>query len=162
MRTEGWLALLGASICAVTLAGCPGELDDPGRFGDGGAAAACLDAPKEVFAKSCLSGCHSTSSAASSGDLDLEAAGLVARLKDKKAKGGAGLLIDSSNVDQSVMLTKLKSPPPFGAKMPFGVAPLTDAQIQCVKDWIVAELKSTGGSDAGAGTDSGASDAAKD
>jgi hypothetical protein len=162
MRTESWLTATFAVLCVTFMSGCPGELDDPSRFADGGAAGACTDAPREVFAKSCVSGCHSASAAATSGDLDLESAGIVARLKDKKAKGGAGLLVDSSDVDQSVMLTKLKSPPPFGGKMPFGGTPLTDGQIRCVRDWLVAELKATGPSDGGANADAGARDAAAD
>lgn len=154
MRTEWFFASVLVAVGA--LAGCPGELDE-NKF----TTAACTDAPKDVFAVSCVDGCHSKAASASSGDLDLESPGIAARLVGQKAKGGAGLLIDPADVDKSVMLTKLKSPPPFGAKMPFGSAALTDDKIKCVRDWIAAQVKTTG--DAGTGSDTGgATDAAGD
>lgn len=158
MRTEWFFASVFVAVGA--LAGCPGELDET-KFTDGGTTAACTDAPKDVFAVSCVSGCHSKAASASSGDLDLESPDIASRLVGQKAKGGPGLLIDPADIDKSVMLTKLKSPPPFGARMPFGSDALTDAKIKCVRDWLAAQVKTTG--DAGTSTDSGgATDAASD
>jgi len=163
MRTEWIFAGLAIAAVGVAITGCPGELDDESRFRSGGTT--CTDAPKDVFAGSCVSGCHSAADAPSSGDLDLETPGMGARMSGKKAKGGAGLLIDPANVDKSVLLTKLKAPPPFGARMPFGSTPLTDDKIKCVRDWIAAQGGSAtdaGTTDSGAGADSGADDAKGD
>lgn len=158
MRIDGIVASLAVFAFATVVAGCAGDLDDESKFTDGGTSGfTCTDAVKDVFAKSCVTGCHSSSAAASSGNLDLETTGIAARLVGKKAAGGPGMLIDSSNVESSVMLTKLKNPPPFGARMPFGSAALTDAQTKCVHDWVVAQA----GSGSDAGTDSGGAGDAK-
>jgi hypothetical protein len=75
--------------------------------------------------------------------LDLASPINLADLIDKptveEAKGGF-LLIDSAHPPESAIYTKVTPIPPFGDRMPDGNAPLSTAQIPCVRDWIVAQV----------------------
>jgi len=120
------------ALVALLLAGCPGSLDDPGRFTT--QSDTCPDIPM-VFAGSCgATGCHATQNPASG--LDLDSAGIYGRLSGQKAKGGSGLLLDPASPDHSVLYEKLGTTPPFGARMPLSGATLDDATIACVLTWI--------------------------
>lgn len=158
-------ALCATIVLGAALTGCPGSLENPERFdlGDGGgqtdtgAGPSCPDVPTAIFAPSCsVEGCHSAKDQL--GKLDLETSPIGPRLVGQKANGGAGLLIDPATPDDSVLLTKLRKPPPFGSQMPLG-ASLTEEQIQCVRAWIVEQIGSAG--DAGP-TDTGAADTGGD
>lgn len=155
MSTKLFFASLGAfGIAAVAggIVGCPGTLDDEARFRtDGGTTTpTCTDAPTVVFTPSCATmGCHTKADAPASGSLDLESPDIVGRLKDVKAKGGPGLLIDSASPDKSVIYTKMKKPPPFGAAMPLGGATRPATELDCVLNWIKKEAGGTGPADTG-------------
>ena len=135
-----------ASSALLTLAGCAGSLDHPERFayinaspdaggGGGDDSDAGCDPVKDIFPPNCTTGaCHSASS--QQGSLDLQSPGLPARLVDKRAKGGPGLLIDSAHPDQSVLLTKLTDTPPFQFQMPLGASPLSADEMACVTAWV--------------------------
>jgi hypothetical protein len=157
-------------LLGVTSLGCPGTLEDPARFADGGGrdAAGCPDVPQAVFVATCATkGCHNpTDDKVVAQGLDLESPGLVARLVGMPAKGGPGLLIDPASPPSSVVYSKLTSAPPFGARMPFGKAPLDDATIACVLAWITeqvsdAGLPEAGSLDAGAGGPDAVGDSAE-
>ena len=126
-----------ATVALVTAcAGCPGSLEDPGRFMANGTAA-CPDVPQDVFVKICgAAGCHSTVDKMLG--LDLQSPDVASRLTGVSAMGGTGLLIDPSNPAMSVIYTKLTPTPPFGVRMPFARMPLDDATIACVLQWITA------------------------
>jgi hypothetical protein len=157
--------------------GCPGSLDDPGRFLDAGAADAsapvegdeaaaggsCPDVPG-LLAQSCTaSSCHSASTKAQG--LDLQSPDVAARLVGVPATEGAGLLVDPSAPSKSVLYAKLTASPPFGARMPLGAAPLDTATLACVLAWVT-QAAGGAGTDAaspdGAGTDASSPDAASD
>ena len=151
-------SLLASAVVAVaigaSLVGCPGSLDDPDRFVDGGTSTGCTDATP-ILQKNCLgSGCHNATDKFS--DLDLETPGVVGRYKGVKAKGGASLLVDPSTPSESAIAAKTKSPVPFGAQMPLGGTKLTAAEQACIVTWITKELATTPGTDSGAPADSGA------
>ena len=55
---------------------------------------------------------------------------------DKQAHGGPGLLIDSKNPAQSVMLLKLTDNPPFQFQMPLGAPPLSPDELACLQGWV--------------------------
>lgn len=136
----------------VACAGCPGSLEDPGRFMANGTAA-CPDVPQDVFLKICgAPGCHSTADKMLG--LDLQSPDVASRLTGVSAMGGPGLLIDPSNPAMSVIYTKLTLTPPFGVRMPFARTPLDDGTIACVLQWITAatspdaSLPEAGGTDA--------------
>jgi hypothetical protein len=117
---------------AFALAGCPGSLEDPGRFTGGGDS--CSDIPT-LFASSCATtGCHASESPSSG--LDLASADIYGRLKGKKAAGSSGLLIDPDSPESSVLYEKVTPTPPFGSRMPLSGAPFDDATVACVLTWI--------------------------
>ncbi len=122
--------------------GCPGSLEDPGRFTS--ATGTCGDVPTDVFQKTCSAtvGCHSSTDKQLG--LDLQSPNVASRLIGVKAMGGTGLLIDPSNPSNSVLYTKLTAAPPFGVRMPFGQTPLDDATISCVLQWITMQVSDAG------------------
>lgn len=144
----------------LACAACAGSLEDPARFdtiprgredeknaepggGANGTAAECGDVPATVFAAKCATaGCHSAADEAQG--LDLESPEVAARLVGVRATGGEGYLIAPADPATSVIYTKLKSPPPYGTRMPFG-QPLDDATVACVLDWITAQAETDGG-----------------
>jgi hypothetical protein len=148
--------LLFASTLAC--AACPGTLEDPGRFTEGGV---CADVPSTLFATTCAkSGCHSSTDRAQ--QLDLESPDVASRLVGISATEGVGLLIDPSNPAMSVLYTKLTMVPPFGSRMPLGGAPVDDATLSCVLAWITANGEDASVSDdgsTGGGSESGGADA---
>jgi hypothetical protein len=171
------LLLLGAATW-----GCPGTLDDPGRFldaggagaggadssapveGDGaGAGGSCPDVPG-MLAKTCTaSTCHNASTKAQG--LDLQSSDVAARLVGVPATEGAGVLIDPSTPTHSVLYAKLTENPPFGARMPLGLTPLDAPTLGCVLAWVTQAADATGpdaSSPKGAGTDAGSPGAASD
>jgi hypothetical protein len=136
--------------------GCPGTLEDPLRFisyeggagnvgssgsgGSSGGGGTC-DAPGTIFNSTCaLSGCHNSTNAPTSGNLDLSdltAANITARLINVPSVGMTSVLrINTADPAQSALVTKISSSPPFGARMPYGGTPLSAADIQCVTDWV--------------------------
>lgn len=139
MRTELKALFTGVALSwAVLLAGCPGELRDPGRFTDGGAAGGgsnnCPDVPTEIFAKKCAgSTCHGGMTPVS--NLDLVADGVASRVVGKAAVGCKGSLADPAAPEASVIYIKIAPGDTCGSRMPLG-APLSDEEIACVKDWI--------------------------
>jgi hypothetical protein len=153
--------LIFASLFAIGIVaqsfGCPGTLDDEAKYRtDGGTTPGCTDAPTVVFTPKCaISGCHTKADAPASGGLDLESADIGSRTRDVKSKGGAPLLINTASPDQSALYTKLKSPAPFGARMPLGGMQLAQSELDCVLTWVKAEAAKGGPADTGTGSDSG-------
>jgi hypothetical protein len=144
------LLAIGAAGFTCVLAGCPGNLEDPGRFSTDAALGACPDVTQTVFLTVCATAqCHST--ATKMQGLDLQSPGVVSRLIGVSATEGTGLLVDPNAPQTSVLYTKLTSTPPFGVQMPFGEAPLDPATVQCVLDWITLQVQG----DAAAGGDDG-------
>jgi hypothetical protein len=172
------LAVPVALVAAIS--GCAGTLEDPQRFlqaavesdagvaeegqpspaSDGAAGGNCPDIPG-LFAQTCTAAsCHS--SMTKSQGLDLQSPNLAMRLVGVSATEGPGLLIDPSSPSQSILYEKLSSPPPFGAQMPLGAAPLDSATMACVLAWITQVASSAGASEGGASEDAGAADATSD
>jgi hypothetical protein len=130
MKRPSILAAGFASLLAI--AGCPGSLEDPGRFaaqfGD------CPDVPALLEDSCAGASCHGSANPA--GGLDLASPGLPERLAGKPAQGGSGLLVDLDQPDASVLYTKLGDAPPFGSRMPLGAEALDEATLACLLDWI--------------------------
>jgi hypothetical protein len=119
-------------------AGCPGSLQDPARF-----TVSCDDVPTTILVPRCAtSGCHDATTKAAS--LDLSGADVGARMINRAATGGPGLLIDAGNPDGSVLVRKLTPTPPFGAQQPPG-APLDPATIDCIRRWVRTVAVTDGG-----------------
>jgi hypothetical protein len=134
--------------------GCPGSLEDPGRFTS--ATGTCPDIPQDVFQKTCSAtvGCHSATDKQLG--LDLQSPNVASRLVGIKAMGGPGLLIDPSNPSASILYEKLTATPPFGLRMPDGQTPLDDATIACVLQWITTQV--TDGGEDGAASEASSDD----
>jgi hypothetical protein len=147
---------------APGLGGCPGTLNDPAEFedasgshlvdasppaeegtglpppGDGG----CPTAPSAIFTPMCAtSECHSATFRQSGLDLasPIDLAALVNQ-PTVEADGGF-LLINAANPLESALYTKLGTNPPFPVQMPYGMTPLSAEQIQCVGEWITAQVR---------------------
>jgi hypothetical protein len=118
---------------ALALAGCPGSLDDPGRF-TGHLGDACPDIPSLLATTCAIGGCH-TADMPSVG-LDLASADIPGRLAGKHATGGVGVLVDPTDPVSSVLYTKLTTSPPFGARMPLNHVPFDDVTVGCVLAWL--------------------------
>ena len=142
-------AAIAISAVCLALAACAGPLEDPGRFANLGPApdAGTVTPPSDggcdpvadLFPLSCAtSACHSAQS--QQGNLDLQSSGLPARLVGKQAYGGPGLLIDSTNPDQSVLYLKVTDTPPFQFQMPLGAPPLSAADMACLQAWVRAAV----------------------
>jgi hypothetical protein len=100
-----------------------------------GPAAPC-NAVAEVFAGSCVSGCHEKSGGAAVGFLDFDTTGVEDRVWNAPASGDPNLrLVDPRGAAESAIYRKLLPDPPFGARMPPG-PPLSEAKIACVRSWI--------------------------
>jgi hypothetical protein len=134
-------ALVGVVVGALVAlcVGCPGSLEDPGRFAVDDSGAACPDITQTLFPTDCATAqCHSAT--AKQQGLDLQSPDVLARLVGVPATGGPGLLIDPATPQASVIYTKLTATPPFGAQMPFGETPLDDATVACVLQWITVQV----------------------
>ncbi len=160
MRIErGLLAL--ASL--LSLAGCPGTLEDKERFlaaanagaaGKSGSAGStgvagstpaeagrdagtgpCADAFERIIVPSCGdSGCHGT--IATQQDLDLVSPGVAARVVGVPGTACPVTLADPQNPEASLIYQKLIAPPPCGAQMPLARPALSSDDVACVRAWI--------------------------
>lgn len=160
-------ALAAAGVAAVSLGACcePGLCSDPTldvdagpiESSDGGSSATLSNIQATIFTPSCATmPCHSQSSAQYSGTLDLSSASTsYAQLVGDGGvpaafSGVTELRVDPGHPESSFLIVKLSpaiwsssysmlSPPPDGNPMPFGSsAPITDAQLQLIQDWISA------------------------
>ncbi|MDQ3037277.1 MAG: hypothetical protein M3Y87_33090 [Myxococcota bacterium] len=132
-----------AALAAGGLAGCPGRLENPERFGlgtsDSGVAsdAGSSDGVPAVFAAKCAgSGCHGATSPALA--LDLVSDGVAERVLDVPAVGCASrLLVDSADPSASFLLEKVtETAPECGGRMPLLADPLTSAEQEEIRTWI--------------------------
>ena len=118
----------------LTLGGCPGELENPERFGDGGTLA-CFDVVTELFPQRCDgTGCHRPGE----DQVDLLSGGVEARLTNAPSEQCAGkILADPADPEGSVLYVKLASAMPCGGvQMPLGGEKLTSDELACVASWI--------------------------
>ena len=149
------LTHFGLIAAALVLYSCPGTLDNPEDFGDGGICRKSIDVPKDLFIPTCGNAiCHDADMPA--GELDLATeAGLIAELVGHPASGCAERLrIDPDAPEKSLLLEKLSEDrPECGERMPLGDKLPLDT-IACVRDWIIEVSKNAPPADAGS-TDSG-------
>lgn len=53
------------------------------------------------------------------------------------AQGGSGTRIIPGDADNSVLINKLSGNPPFGSQMPLGGLPLSQTNINTIRNWIL-------------------------
>jgi hypothetical protein len=158
LRTNITLALLplAAVLGMVAMAGCPGSLDDPNKFLDGGTAGSgCLDIParfKEAAPKGCGGvGCHDPGQP----QVDLISADLPSRLV-----GVTGtfcmteVLADPSDPEGSALYLKLTDDFCGTSKMPLVGDPWTTEELECLAEWI-GGLEGGGAAGPGSGGNGG-------
>ncbi len=145
--------LLLLVVSATALTGCPVAADlegDPYRFdladaGPRGSGLSCnINA---VLKKSCFGiGCHGSDTPAAM--LDMESSGVSSRLVDVEASH-ADILdgttanciagekrIDTMDLEDSVVIKKITGKQSCGSKMPVAPRTLSDADKQCVCEWV--------------------------
>lgn len=124
-----------AIVCAGLLfLGCPGELENPERFLDGGASGTCPDI-HELFVQRCAGSiCHEGANAAAG--LDLIAPDVESRIVDKPARDCPGLLADPVLPEASLIYQKLLPLPDCGSPMPIGKPAFNGLELECVREWI--------------------------
>lgn len=134
-----WPVVL-AYFSAAMLAGCPGRIEDPERFGagihagDGGAGGAV----EAMLARECAgSGCHGATAPALG--LDLESPGVGERLRGAVAVSCMDRpLVDPSDPDASFLLEKVSdATPECGGRMPLLRDPLSAGEIASLRAWIM-------------------------
>lgn len=120
-------------LAAALGAGCAGELDHPERFAD------CAPGyVEQLFQASCSGGgaCHDGSEPEAG--LDLVTPGVATRMLGvasvQETCDGAPLVDPAGG--EHLLLQKLEDAPPCGARMPFGEAKLSGADLECVRRWI--------------------------
>ena len=129
-------------VFASLLAGCPGDLEDPDRFLDGGTFT-CPDITGELFVDRCGGSiCHSGAEPAAG--LDLVSPGVVSRLVDQKGRDCPGILVDPVDPEGSLLYDKLLPNTACGSPMPLGRPMLSQAELACVRDWIAAQTPVAG------------------
>lgn len=128
------ITIIGAAILFL---GCPGELEDPERFLDGGLPQTCPDIPNELFVQRCAGSiCHEGANAAAG--LDLIAPNVESRLVDKQGRDCPGLLVDPVLPETSLLYQKLLPLPDCGSPMPIGQPTLNGFELECVREWIAS------------------------
>ena len=162
----GTFALVALSV----LPGCPGNLENPERFSDGGtmmpadnipACLASIFSAKQPPGKCAGNGCHSAGGTLElGGDLDLTSPGVSTRLLNANAThagvdldGGAtcppAKLIDTANPAASWLLVKINgSQGSCGSTMP-QVGTLTSAEKKCISDYVMMVAAGGGGAPSG-------------
>jgi hypothetical protein len=131
------LTIAGAS-CFIFL-GCPGELENPERFIDGGFPQTCPDITTELFVKSCAGSiCHEGANPAAG--LDLIAPNVESRLVNIAGRDCPGLLVDPVLPEASLLYEKLLPLPACGSPMPVGKPALNGFELECVREWIASRV----------------------
>ena len=126
MRRTATVCLLG-----ILLWGCPGDLERPERFLDGGLSGdggSCTDVEAQIFVPTCgTASCHVTPGPA--GALDLVSPGTATRL-------ATAVSTCQTKPMKTYLLEKVKGTQACGGPMPLGADPLTSAQITCLTNYL--------------------------
>jgi hypothetical protein len=96
------------------------------------------------MAQSCaIAGCHAGSAPQANLDLSAAALGDGHQLVSAPAQGSVcagsnppAVIINPRQPTSSLLYEKLQVQPPCGSQMPYGRPPLSDADQQCLLDWI--------------------------
>ena len=153
--------VLASLIALAGLWGCPGELEDPERFLNGGG---CPDVETELFPQRCgQANCHSAEDQAA--NLDLVSSGLAQRVVNVPASSDCNNtpLASPDAPQASVLYTKLTDTFCGPSQMPVIGDKFTDEELECVAEWLASlpgggpatSSSSSGGGMGGAGGMSG-------
>jgi len=138
MREMKRLTSLTIGLCAVvSVAGCPGTLDNPEDFIDAGLV---LKNAETVLAENCgTAGCHDATAQAQAG-LDLITPSVESRVVGVNAIGigcQSKVLVVAGDPDGSYLLDKvLDMPGVCGFEMPY-VGTISESDVQVLRRWII-------------------------
>ena len=128
----------------VLAIGCAGKLEDAAKFKEaglrGGGCSLNIDVEKAIFVEKC-GACHGSTPQLN--HLDLGSPDVFKRLVGVASTCGGRPLVESKAPASGVLIDKLTTAPPCGARMPFSMPPLSDAEIDCVAAWIDTKLGGT-------------------
>lgn len=132
--------LICVALALSILSGCAGGLDKPERF-----LAPCLlaiDVERDIFRAKCgASDCHERDPPSG---LVLTTPGAIRRLVGVPAQSCAGGPLVSRTVPTTgVLFDRLSATGGCTPRMPLGRAPLTDAEITCVRAWAFNAVRSS-------------------
>ena len=150
------------AVLALSLAGCPGTLEDKSRFTAGGSSGGTCADPSTVpqlFKEKCgTSACHGGGGDTPSGGLELVASGLEKRVVSAEPSGSACKgedtpVADPSDPEGSLLYMKVAQVKTCGSPMPLGGDPLSADEVACIRDWIASLSGGQGtGGEGGSGT----------
>jgi hypothetical protein len=131
-----WWNVCAGIAGACLVLGCGGDLDDPHRFesiDNGGNGGDCGSIPA-LFESSCAASvCHSAEERA--GGLDLTG-NLEGQLVGVASECDGSLRVDPADPDGSFFLDKLEADPSCGDAMPLLSDLLSQAERECVRQWV--------------------------
>jgi predicted CxxxxCH...CXXCH cytochrome family protein len=128
----------------VVGAGCPGELKDPSEFLVSCPAGYNVDTQLFGPTGTCSGvNCHNPMQAVAD-NLDLVSPGVANRIIGVTSTVCSGKVL-IVNADAGYMFEKLtQNPPQCGIQMPFGKTPLDANTIQCLRNWVGAQMADGG------------------
>jgi hypothetical protein len=133
---------------AAWCAACPGSLDHPERFKEmqmqTQGCAAGIDVVRDLFPTRCTTGaCHGNGALSQDG-LDLVSPGLPHRIIGEHSVSCTGrTVVSTAAPEMSVLLDRISATPQCGSRMPLGLAPLSNAEIDCVHAWVLDIVRSS-------------------
>jgi hypothetical protein len=146
-RSYASLSLLSLAL-GLVLSGCPGDLDDPARFGyepegEAGTGATCpsdYDVVADLFANRCGgAACHGEGSAF----VDLVSPGVVERVLDQDSPSCSMPFVSSTDPASSYLLRKTTDSPGCGSQMPLGGS-LSAVEQACLQSWVESLASGSG------------------
>jgi hypothetical protein len=144
--------IIGAALVAFVSinTGCPGRLDDPDQYLDGGSSTDGGDSCADELVEAKLSAsCGSASCHGASTPLDLDSPGVRERL--------VGVTTSCGDLPMARFLVEKLSPnPSCGVRMPFGGTPYSDEEEACLVKYLGALLDGGSAGGGGPGTGGGA------
>ncbi|WP_106090331.1 nucleotide-binding protein [Enhygromyxa salina] len=131
----GALGLLGCTGDSAGSDGGGSETVGEDSFGDGTDGALTCDTPQLFIDRCGGSICHAKgeSTAAS---LDLTSAGVEQRVSGVPGSNCSGLLANPASPEDSLLYLKVGDAPGCGSRMPVNGDPLSQGEMDCLRDWI--------------------------
>jgi hypothetical protein len=132
------MALGVLAVTSLLLSACPGELENPDAFKDGGGVG-CDDVPNDLVGARCATAnCHDATTAAQSLNLTPDD-GLTGRIVGVQSTLCTGTMIVNPDApEESSLYTKVLQANTCGLRMPASGQKLTAEQEQCLLDWITS------------------------
>jgi hypothetical protein len=132
------------ALAATSLVACPGRITDTSPFlgstGEGGVMGCSIPSSQieqQLIRPRCATqGCHDRGDRAA--NLDLQSPGVAARLLGQMSNCNGQPLINDGNRAVSYFIEKVaSSTPACGRQMPLGQPAFSQAEVACVRTWVM-------------------------